>query len=245
MCYNEGVGGMMRNFFKNWNLFEICFFIGSLLALVLCFVFSADKNVFSFVASLIGVLSVITVAKGLVIAPFIDIVYNVLYAIISIFQGYYGELIIYTLIMIPISVMAIISWRKNRNKDNKDIVEVNTISLKEYIYLTIVMIVASVGFYFLLKALNTSELVVSLLAFVTSIVASYLMLRRCSYYAVGFILNDVTLIILWSFVVVNNGVGYLPTVISFFVFLINDVYGLIHWKVSERKQYKEKLEYNK
>ena len=107
------------------------------------------------------------------------------------------------------------------------------------------MIVASVGFYFLLKALNTSELVVSLLAFVTSIVASYLMLRRCSYYAVGFILNDVTLIILWSFVVVNNGVGYLPTVISFFVFLINDVYGLIHWKLSERKQYKEKLEYNK
>ena len=235
----------MRNFFKNWNLFEICFLIGSLLALVLCFVFSADKNVFSFVASLIGVLSVITVAKGLVIAPFIDIVYNVLYAIISIFQGYYGELIIYTLIMIPISVMAIISWRKNRNKDNKDIVEVNTIGLKEYIYLAIVTIVASVGFYFLLKALNTNEIVVSLLAFITSTVASYLMLRRSSYYALGFILNDAALIVLWAIVVVNSGMGYLPTVISFCVFLVNDIYGFIHWKVSESKQYKEKLEYNK
>ena len=235
----------MRNFFKNWNLFEICFLIGSLLALVLCFVFSADKNVFSFVASLIGVLSVITVAKGLVIAPFIDIVYNVLYAIISIFQGYYGELIIYTLIMIPISVMAIISWRKNRNKDNKDIVEVNTIGLKEYIYLAIVTIVASVGFYFLLKALNTNEIVVSLLAFITSTVASYLMLRRSSYYALGFILNDAALIVLWAIVVVNSGMGYLPTAISFCVFLVNDIYGFIHWKVSESKQYKEKLEYNK
>ena len=235
----------MRNFFKNWNLFEMCFLIGSLLALVLCFVFSADKNVFSFVASLIGVLSVITVAKGLVIAPFIDIVYNVLYAIISIFQGYYGELIIYTLIMIPISVMAIISWRKNRNKDNKDIVEVNTIGLKEYIYLAIVTIVASVGFYFLLKALNTNEIVVSLLAFITSTVASYLMLRRSSYYALGFILNDAALIVLWAIVVVNSGMGYLPTVISFCVFLVNDIYGFIHWKVSESKQYKEKLEYNK
>ena len=71
-------------------------------------------------------------------------------------------------------------------------------------------------------------------------VASYLMLRRCSYYAIGFVLNDVILIIMWSLVVQSSGIGYLPTVISFVVFLINDIYGFIHWKIEEKKQYNKK-----
>ena len=71
-------------------------------------------------------------------------------------------------------------------------------------------------------------------------VASYLMLRRCSYYALGFVLNDVILIVLWSLVVVSGGVGYLPTVITFVVFLLNDIYGFIHWKMEEKKQNKQK-----
>ena len=186
-----------------------------------------------------GVVSVLTVAKVLVIAPFINIVYNILYAIISIIQGYYGEAIIYIGLMIPICVLSIISWLKNKNKENTDVVEVNKIKGKEYTYLAIATVLATVAFYFLLKVLNTNQLIISTISLVTSIVASYLMLRRCSYYALGFILNDVILIILWSLVVVESGIGYLPTVISFSVFLINDIYGLIHWKWEEKKQQKK------
>lgn len=230
----------MKKFFKNWTVFEICFLFCSLLAITLCFVFGADKNVFSFIVSLVGVVSVLTVAKGLVIVPFINIGYNILYAIISIFQGYYGEAIIYICLMIPISVLAIIEWLKNKNKDNSDVVEVNKIKGKEYLYLAFATVLATVGFYFLLKVLNTNELIISTISLITSMVAAYLMLRRCSYYALGFILNDIILIVLWSLVVVDSGIGYLPTVISFCVFLINDIYGFIHWKMEEKKQQKQK-----
>ena len=230
----------MKKFFKNWNLFEICFLFSSLLVITLCFVFGADKNIFSFIVSLVGVVSVLTVAKGLVVAPFINIVYNVLYAIISIFQGYYGEAIIYVLLMIPISVFSIIEWLRNKNKDNSDVVEVNKIKGKEYLYLAIATVFTTFGFYFLLKVLNTNELIISTISLITSMIASYLMLRRCSYYALGFILNDIILIVLWSLVVVNSGIAYLPTVISFCVFLINDIYGFIHWKMEEKKQQKQK-----
>ena len=229
----------MKKFFKNWTVFEICFLFCSLLAITLCFVFGADKNVFSFIVSLVGVVAVLTVAKGLVIAPFINIGYNILYAIISIFQGYYGEAIIYICLMIPISVFSIIEWLRNKNKDNSDVVEVNKIKGKEYLYLAIATVFATVGFYFLLKVLNTNELIISTISLITSMIASYLMLRRCSYYALGFILNDIILIVLWSLVVVNSGIGYLPTVISFCVFLINDIYGFIHWKMEEKKQQKQ------
>ena len=226
----------MKRLFKNWNLFEISFLFCSLLVITLCFIFGADKNIFSFIVSLVGVVSVLTVAKGLVIAPFINIIYNILYAIISVTQGYYGEAIIYIGLMIPICVLSIIAWLKNKNKENENIVEVNKIKGKEYLCLTIATIFATIAFYFLLKALNTNQLIVSTISLISSIVASYLLFRRCSYYALVFILNDIILIILWSLVVINSGIGYLPTVISFCVFLINDIYGFIHWKLEEKKQ---------
>ena len=226
----------MKNIFGKWKLYEIIFLIGSIILVTLCFVFDTDKNVLSFIISLIGVVSVLMVAKGLTIAPMISVVYAILYSIMSILQHYYGEAIIYLGFMLPINILSIVSWLKNRNKEKSEVVEVNVIKKAEYLYLFVITIFATIGFYFLLKILNTDELVISTLALVSSAVASYLMLRRCSYYAVGFIVNDIILIVLWSMVVKSSGIGYLPTVISFFVFLINDIYGFIHWKIEENKQ---------
>lgn len=227
---------IMKKLFKDWNLFEIIFMFASILVLTLCFAFSSDRNAFSFIVSIIGVVAVLMVAKGLTIAPIVNIVYCVIYSIMSIIECYYGEAIIYIFLMIPIYAMSIVSWLRNKNPDNESTVQIKAIKGKEYLYLGIATVVATVGFYFLLKVLNTSELIVSTLSLVSSAVASYLMLRRCSYYAVGFIVNDVILIILWGLAMINSGLGYLPTVISFVVFLVNDIYGLIHWKIEEKKQ---------
>ena len=231
----------MKKLFKDWNLFEIIFMFASILVLALCFAFSADRNVFSFITSIVGIVAVLMVAKGLTVAPIVNIVYCVLYSIISIVQCYYGEAIIYIFLMLPIYIMSIVSWLRNKNPNNKSTVKIKAIGGMEYLYLAIGTVVAAVGFYFLLKALNTSELFVSTISLVTSAVASYLMLRRCSYYAIGFILNDVILIILWSLAMARSGIGYLPTVISFVVFLINDIYGLVHWKLEEKKQRLEEI----
>lgn len=226
----------MKKFLKDWSLFEILFLIFSLTTITLCFLLEKDKNIFSLITSLTGVVSVLTVAKGLIIAPVINIIYNIIYAALSITQQYYGEAIIYIFLMIPISIISIMSWLKNKSKTNENIVEINKISFREYVYLFIFIIIATIGFYFLLKTLHTSELIISTISLISSLVASYLMLRRCSYYAIGFMINDIILIILWSLVVKNNSIAYLPTVITFIVFLINDTYGFIHWKSMENKQ---------
>ncbi len=226
----------MKKFLKNWNWFEIVFLALSLIGLSLCFAFTPDRNWFSYVVSLVGVVSVMTVAKGLVFAPFINIAYNIIYSIISVLQHYYGEAIIYIGLMIPIAVASIVSWLRNKNKENTSTVQVNKIKGIEYLYLFIGAICATVAFYFLLRALNTSELIISTLSLITSVVASYLILRRCSYYALAFVANDIILIVLWTMVVINSGIAFLPTALSFGIFLINDIYGFIHWKIQERKQ---------
>ena len=89
----------------------------------------------------------------------------------------------------------------------------------------------------MLKALHTNELVVSTISLVTSVVASYLLIRRSSYYAIGFILNDIVLIVLWG-IASSKDISLLPQAICFAAFLLNDAYGFVRWKMEERKQTK-------
>ena len=91
-------------------------------------------------------------------------------------------------------------------------------------------------FYFLLKELNTKSLIISTLSLTDSFLASYLLLRRSSNYAIIYIINDIILITLWLTTTLNNGLMHLPIIMSFIIFLINDIYGLILWKVREKKQ---------
>ena len=226
----------MKEFLKCWKWYELVFLVISLTTITVCFIVGADKNVMSLITSIIGVVVVLMTAKGLVLAPFVNIGYNVLYSIIAIAQHYYGEAIIYIALMIPINVVTIITWLKNRNKADSNVVAVNKIHGMEYLYLAIATAVATVGFYFILQALHTSELIISTVSLISSAVASYLMLRRCKYYALAFIANDVVLITMWSLVVKNSGIAYLPTVVCFCVFLINDIYGFVHWMLEEKKQ---------
>lgn len=92
----------------------------------------------------------------------------------------------------------------------------------------IVGIIVTIIFYFILKALNTSNLIVSTISVFTSFIAVGFTLFRSRFYALGYALNDIVLIILWSLACVEN-ISYLPMVICFVTFFIFDVYGFINW----------------
>ena len=64
-----------------------------------------------------------------------------------------------------------------------------------------------------------------------------MMLRRISYYALGFIANDIVLIVLWSISSVND-LSSLAMVACFSMFLFNDFYGFLRWKMREKEQLK-------
>jgi len=226
----------MKNFLKSWNLFEKLFLLISLLIIIICFFLGTDKNILSLVTSILGVITVIFGAKGLVWAPVVNLLYNIVYIILSYTQGFYGEVLIYIFMMTPINIAMIVSWLKNKSKEDENIVEVNKLNKKEYILLFGFTLIVAVGFYFILKALNTTALFISTISLIDSFIATYLLYRRCSNYALSYIVNDIILIVLWLYAIRNNGIAYLPMVLSFLVFLVNDIYGLISWKKRERKQ---------
>ena len=227
----------MKNVFGKWKWYELLVLGIGEVAVIVSFICTSEKNWLSLFSSVIGIFVVMSTSKGLVIAPIVNIAFNVLYSIESITQKYYGEAIIYIFLMMPIAVFTIIQWLKNKNPERQEEVLVGKMKKIEYLFLVIATIVLTIAFYYLLKALGTNELIVSTISLVTSVVASYLLIRRSSYYAIGFILNDIVLIVLWGLASAKD-IALLPQTICFVAFLLSDAYGFIRWKMEEKQQLK-------
>ena len=69
-----------------------------------------------------------------------------------------------------------------------------------------------------------------------SIIATYLTARRSEYGFVGFIINDIILIVLWSIPVINGNTNIIPILLCPTLLLINDIYGVYNWKRIKNKQ---------
>lgn len=53
--------------------------------------------------------------------------------------------------------------------------------------------------------------------------------------ALGYASNDIVLIILWILASIKDP-GYIPVVVNFLIFFLNDMYGFICWKKRETAQ---------
>jgi nicotinamide mononucleotide transporter PnuC len=132
-------------------------------------------------------------------------------------------------------IWGIVEWLKHKNGETRT-VEVNSIKWKEWLIVALCSIVVFVGFYFLLKALNTNELIVSTLYVVDNIFAVYLLARRSKYGFVSCIVNDLILIVLWGIPIIQGNLLLLAMLINPIMNLINDTYGVINWTKMQRKQ---------
>jgi hypothetical protein len=66
-------------------------------------------------------------------------------------------------------------------------------------------------------------------------VAASLTFLRSPYYAIGYSLNDIVLIVLWIMAAISNP-QYISMIFCFVMFLANDLYGFIYWRRMEKRQ---------
>ncbi|MBO5335293.1 MAG: nicotinamide mononucleotide transporter [Clostridia bacterium] len=227
----------IRNPFKQLNRFEWTLWAVSAIIVIAAFLIPEKKDIPSLVASLIGVTALIFVAKGMVLGQALTVVFAVGYGIVSWSQKYYGEMITYLCMSAPMAISAIVSWVKHPYKDSAE-VQVSKLSKKAWLFLSLASLLVTVAFYFILKALGTANLPVSTLSVTTSFFAASLTFLRSPYYALGYTANDVVLIVLWVFSAVAD-LSYLPMVLCFVMFLLNDLYGFFNWKRMEKRQAKD------
>ena len=225
----------MKNPFKDLNKFELTLWLTSVVVVAFSFLSSPDKDYLTLIASLIGVTALIFVAKGYVIGQILIVIFAVFYGIISFHFKYYGEVITYLGMSAPMAIMAVISWIRHPFKGSKE-VAVNKMSKGQTLVMVILSVVVTIAFYFILKAFDTANIVFSTISVATSFVAAYMTFMRSPYYAVGYALNDIILIILWILAAVEN-ISYVPMILCFVMFLVNDLYGFVNWRKMQRKQH--------
>ena len=225
----------MNNPIKTLTKREWCLWIGSLGIVLISNALIAEFDVLTLVAALIGVTSLIFAAKGNVWAQILMVIFSILYGIISFRFRYWGEMITYLGMTMPMSVWSTITWLKNPSKENGNEVEIQKLGRKHVIGLLLSGIVVTAVFYYILYRLDTPNIIFSTISIITSFLATSLTMLRSSYYAVGYAANDIVLIVLWMLASMENPV-YIPVVVNFAIFFLNDMYGFISWKKRELRQ---------
>lgn len=219
---------------KDWTKLEKILLFGSIILVSLVgIIFKSD--LLTTICSIVGIITALLLAKGKNLGQIFGLLIVALYSIVSFKNGYYGEVIIYLCIMLPMYIIGIISWLKYQNKDTNT-VEVNKIKIKEWIIVLFASIVSFIGIYFLLKAFNTNQLFISSLSVIDSLFAVYLGVRRSKYSFYFYVVNDLILILLWGIPVITGTIILMPMVFNTLINLINDLYGIYNWKKLEKLQ---------
>lgn len=218
-----------------FSKFELGLWSVCVILITVSFCIFDHENYSTLIASLIGVTALIFCAKGNPIGQLLMVVFSIIYGVISFACAYYGEMIIYVGMTMPMSIIALISWLKNPYSGNKSEVKVKQITKTDVAVMFAIALAVTVAFYFILDFFNTANLIPSTLSVTTSFVAVYLTFLRSPYYAVAYAANDVVLIVLWVLASITD-VKYISVVVCFAAFLANDIYGLVSWRAMEKRQ---------
>ena len=219
---------------KSLSTFEWGLWILSLAVVTVSFLIMEQKDYLTLVSSLIGVTALIFVAKGHVFGQVLTVIFAVFYSIVSVIFSYYGELITYACMSAPMAILSIISWVRHPHKKTRS-VEIHRVTSKQILVMLLISAGVTVSFYFILRAFNTANLVVSTVSVLTSFLAVYLTFLRSPFYALAYSANDIVLIVLWIMATQQNP-SYAPMIVCFAMFLINDLYGFVNWRRIEKIQ---------
>lgn len=193
------------------------------------------QNYLTLFSSLIAVTALIFVAKGNPVGQMLFIFFEIFYALISLSYAYYGETITYLCMSLPMSVLSVISWLRNPYKGDKKEVTVNRVGKTEVVLMLFGGLCVTAIFYLILGWLGTSNLIVSTFSVATSFVAAYLTFRRSPFFALGYAINDIVLVVLWILASIDD-VKYISVAVCFVAFFSNDLYSFINWRRMERRQ---------
>ena len=127
-----------------------------------------------------------------------------------------------------------ISWLRNPYEDSST-VTVSKVSRKQMIILIILTAAVTIAFYFILGALGNANLIISTISITTSFLAASLTVLHSAAYAAWYAANDMVLIILWVLASIAD-TSYIPMVVCFSMFLLNDLYGFYNWRRLRKEQ---------
>lgn len=217
---------------------EWTLWLTSISAILLSAFFFGEQAPLALIASLIGVTALIFSAKANPIGQGLAIIFSLIYAYLSLLNSYYGELIAYLFMTLPMAILSLFTWLSHPFEDQTSQVTISRLTTADRLRLVVLTILVTGLFYAILAYLKTAYLPVSTLSIATSFSAAYLSYKRSPYFALAYALNDLVLILLWLYAAQANTSQY-AVVICFAAFLVNDIYTFFNWLHLQHHQEKK------
>ena len=110
LIFLEDYMKILKAIVKYFSIGEILLWGFSVILITISFCLFDKSNYLTLVASLIGVTSLIFNAKGNPIGQILMIIFSLVYGYISFIFKYYGEMLTYVCMTMPMAVFALVSW---------------------------------------------------------------------------------------------------------------------------------------
>lgn len=229
----------VKKFFKDIKWYEYLF-VGISLVVMITLSIVFHSHIFYILSSTFGVVGVLFLTKVNVVGIFVGIVQIVFYSIISYLNGLYGEMINNLCVTLPLYIANLITWLKNLYSKNGQVKINSSISWKEVVAAICVVVILSVGMFFVLDYFNTTMVFVSTLSFTFNTLAIYFLARRSSLNFVFYIFSNIANFAMWgTLIITTHDLSMLITLINVVVYFLLNCYGLYNWFMTRKKQENE------
>ena len=229
----------VKKFFKDIKWYEYLF-VGISLVVMITLSIVFHSHIFYILSSTFGVVGVLFLTKVNVVGIFVGIVQIVFYSIISYLNGFYGEMVNNLCVTLPLYIANLITWLKNLYSKNGQVKINSSISWKEVVAAIGVVVILSVGMFFVLDYFNTTMVFVSTLSFTFNTLAIYFLARRSSLNFVFYIFNNIANFTMWgTLIITTHDLSMLITLINVVVYFLLNCYGLFNWFMTRKKQENE------
>ena len=221
----------IKHFFDDWSWREELW-----LAFVLIFQTVAwainKESVFMLVMTLTSSLNLVLGAKGKVAGLYFAIINSAMYAYSCLSIPLYGEIMYNLLYSIPVSVLAIIFWKRNMSSGGE--VKFRTMNRKFLINTIVIMIVTIFVYSEILKWMGGNFALMDSITTVVSVIASMLYLLRYSEQWMMWVIVNALSIVMWIMVLMSGDSSVLLIIIMKGINLCNSSYGYYNWRRIEK-----------
>lgn len=218
---------LIKNELTGWKKIEVAWMLIACLVIAGLSIYWQD-TIMGIISATTGVACVVCTGKGKLSAYVFGLVNAILYAIIAFKAHLYGETMLNAIYYVPMQFVGFYIWSKNMNEETNE-VDKRHMSNKVRLVTLVLMIGATVGYGFILKALGDAMPFVDSFTTVSSVVAMIVSVKMFSEQWWIWILVDIFSVYMWwcDFAL---GSDNMATLLMWVIYLGNAVIMCVRWE---------------
>lgn len=176
---------------------------------------------YSIVVSVIGITFNMLVSLKKSIGFLVGFIYAIGSGIIAFNDAIYATFVFMIVLQAPMAIYSFISWRKNSTNNNP----LKIMNHKQFSILCIAMILLAVAMYFILRELNSSNVVCDAIFFVFSVSACLLLAFRYKNAFIVTLLSGLGGTALWLYQSIVTNIG-ISLAVFYIIVSVNSIYAI-------------------